>query len=228
MSDHLTEEEQLENLKRLWKEYGSTIIASIVIAASTYFGWNYWQEQTRIKAESASAAFEESVVVVTQKSTADAAELTALNVTVNHLAEKIKTIDPNSHYALNATLFKAKQAIDANQLDEAVSEFQWALEHSKDAGITQIIVLRLARVLAASEQYSEALSLLTEKPSTDFVALRAEVRGDILHLQGNSAAAVTAYKKSLEHLEGDSQHRVVLQMKLDDLKTAKNAGEPSA
>lgn len=227
MSEHLTDEEQLENLKRLWKEYGTTIIASIVIATGAYFSWNYWQDQMQAKAESASAAYEELVLVINQQATAETGELDALKATAEHLILQVKTIDSDSRYAVNATLFKAKQAVKDNDLPTATTELRWALEHSQDANVTEVIKLRLARVLSSSEKYDEALLLLVNPPA-GFVAEQAEVRGDILRQKGDLSAALTSYEKALEHLGEAPEHRLVIQMKLDDLKTPAKAEVPAA
>ena len=51
MSVHLTEEEQLENLKRWWKDYGKLIIAAVVICVAGYFAVTGWQDHKRQQAE---------------------------------------------------------------------------------------------------------------------------------------------------------------------------------
>ena len=58
MSTHLTEEEQLEVLKRWWKDYGKTVVAAIVAAVVVYFAWTAWQDKQRVKAESASSQYD--------------------------------------------------------------------------------------------------------------------------------------------------------------------------
>ncbi|MGV8837174.1 YfgM family protein [Cellvibrio sp.] len=64
MSVHLSEEEQLEVLKRWWKDYGKTVIATIVIAVVAYFGYTAWQDQKRQKAEKASEVYEQLLKLV--------------------------------------------------------------------------------------------------------------------------------------------------------------------
>lgn len=229
MSEYLTDEEQLENLKRLWKEYGATIMASILLVTGAYFGWDYWQQQQQHKAESASAVYEELALVINKQAVATGGESDALKATAQHLIAQVKSIDAKSHYAVNAALFGAKQAVEANDLSAAEVELSWALEHNQDdAGTAQIITLRLARVLSAGEKYDAALLLVANPSASGFVAEQAEVRGDILRQKGDYSAALTAYEKALEHLDAAPEHRLVIQMKLDDLKVSAVAGEPSA
>ena len=42
MAELRTEEEQLEAIKRWWKENGTSLIAGVAIAAAGVFGWNAW------------------------------------------------------------------------------------------------------------------------------------------------------------------------------------------
>ncbi len=228
MTDHLTDEEQLENLKRLWAEFGSTIVASIAVVLMTYFGWNYWQDQQRLKAESSSAAYEELMVVVSKLKTSEPSEKAALVTTTEHLVKQIKTIDSASHYSVNATLFKAKAAIESADLITAKSELTWALTATEDIGFQQIIRLRLARVLMELKGFDEALTLLAVVAPAGFESEHAEIQGDVLREKGDISAAVTAYEKALEKLDDAPQQKLVIQMKLNDIKLPVAAQEPLA
>ena len=53
-SGYFNEEEQLEVLKRYWKEYGFVCIIAVVLAISVSFGWRYYQKQKAISARHAS------------------------------------------------------------------------------------------------------------------------------------------------------------------------------
>ena len=43
MSQH--EDEQIENLKRFWQDYGTPILVGITIAVTVFAGWRYWQTE---------------------------------------------------------------------------------------------------------------------------------------------------------------------------------------
>jgi predicted negative regulator of RcsB-dependent stress response len=229
VSVHLTEEEQLEVLKRWWKDYGKAIITAIVIAVASYFGWTAWQEKQQAKAESASVQYESLIKLVTVepgKSLSDADKTTA-----QHIAGELKEKNGHSLYAQGAAFFLAKLAVDANDLDKAVAELQWILAAKPDVATAQLAKVRLARVYVAKTAYAEAQALLAEEPSAAFASEYAEVRGDILAAQGNKDAAVTAYKKALETNSAQQQgggRTVVLQMKLDELKPADSVVEEKA
>lgn len=217
MSDHLTEEEQLETLKRLWKEYGMTIITTVVVAVGGYFGWNYWQDQQRIKAETASALFGQLHSAVTDTSAEVSADDEGRAATIDHLVEQIKAVDTGSIYAWSAGLYRASEAVKREDMETAQNELEWVLSVSRDEGISHIARLRLARVMAARQQYEAALNTLEAVTAEAFASERAEIRGDILRLQGDNTAAATAYEEAMTSIENDQQRSFLIQMKLDDM-----------
>lgn len=217
MSVHLSEEEQLEALKRWWKEYGRAILISALVAIGAYFAWNAWQDQQRTKAETASATYEEllqAVSVAPGETLSDTERATA-----EHLASQLKEGDSSSLYAHNAAFFLAKIAVSQGDLDKAASELRWVLANKPDLATEQLANLRLARVLLAQQNYDEALSLVQTPPTGGFTSEYAEVHGDVLKAKGDLDAARTAYEKALSSATPQQQERfMVLQMKLDDLK----------
>lgn len=222
MSVHLSEEEQLEVLKRWWKDYGKTVVTAIVIAVVAYFGYTAWQDQKRQKAEKASEVYEQLLKLMNQepgKTMSDADKATAA-----HLASELKEANDKSMYAHSAAFFMAKVAVDENKLDAAANELKWVLSAKPDAATEQLARLRLARVLTAQEAYADALAQLSPEPAAAFAAEYAEARGDILKLQGDSDAARTAYEKALAATDPQQQERyMLLQMKVDDLKIESTA-----
>lgn len=225
MSVHLSEEEQLEVLKRWWKDYGRTIIIAVLVVVVGYFGFTTWQDQKRQAAEKASVMYEELLKLVNVepgKTISDADK-----ATVTHLAGQLKEANSKSMYAHSAAFFLAKLAVEDNKLDTAVSELKWVLSAKPDAATEQLARLRLARVLTAQKAYDEALAQLTPEPAAAFVADYAEARGDIFKLQGDLNAARTSFEKALTSIDPQQQERyMLLQMKVDDLKT--NDSVPAA
>lgn len=218
MSVHLSEEEQLEVLKRWWKDYGKTVVIAVLIAVVGYFGFTAWQDQKREKAEKASVIYEQLLKLVSLEPGQTISD--ADKATVTHLANQLKEGNSKSMYAHSAAFFLAKLAVEANQLDAAVSELKWVLSAKPDAATEQLARLRLARVFTAQKAYDEALAQLSPEPAAAFVADYAEARGDILKLQGDLDAARTSFEKALSSIDPQQQERyLLLQMKVDDLKT---------
>jgi len=229
VSIHLSEEEQLEVLKRWWKDYGKTVIIAALITVAGYFAYTTWQDQQRQKAENASETYEQLIklVNVEQGKTLSDAD----RATINRLAEELKDGDSESMYAHSAAFFLAKLAVNDNKLDVAAAELKWVLSAKPDTATEQLARLRLARVLTAQAAYADALAQLSPEPAAAFTAEYAEARGDILKLQGDLDAARIAYEKALAVTDPQQQERfMLLQMKVDDLKApeASAAVEESA
>ncbi len=217
MSVHLSEEEQLEVLKRWWKDYGRTVIIAVLVAVVGYFGYTTWQDQKRQKAEKASEVYEQLLKLTNAepgKTLTDSDK-----ATIAHLAGELKDGNSKSMYAHSAAFFLAKLAVEDNKLDVAVSELKWVLSAKPEAATEQLARLRLARVLTAQKVYADALAQLSPEPAAAFTSEYAEARGDILKLQGDLDAARTAYEKALAATDPQQQERyMLLQMKVDDLK----------
>ena len=222
MSVHLSEEEQLEVLKRWWKDYGRTVIIAVLVAVIGYFGYTTWQDQKRQKMEKASEVYEQLLKLANAE---PGKVLTDSDkATITHLAGELKDGNSESLYAHSAAFFLAKLAVEDNKLDVAVSELKWVLSAQPEAATEQLARLRLARVLTAQQAFDDALAQLSPEPAAAFTSEYAEARGDVLKLQGDLGAALTAFEKALAATDPQQQERyMLLQMKVDDLKVDSSA-----
>ena len=227
MSVHLTEEEQIEALKRWWKEYGKVLVAAVVIGIAAYLGWGAWKDQQRAKAEKASATYEQLVKLINQEPGKAMSDIDRTMAT--QFANELKSGNSKSLYAQTAAFFLAKVAVEENKLDQAVTELQWVLATKPDVTTEQIARLRLAKVLTARQSYDDALAQLAQEPAAALAGEYAEARGDIYKLQGDLDKARTAYESALAATNPQQQERfMLLQMKVDDLKLLQPAVATSA
>ena len=67
MAELRSEEEQLEVVKRWWKENGTSLIAGAVLAAAGVFGWNAWQNYQEGKSEAASARYQQLINMTAER-----------------------------------------------------------------------------------------------------------------------------------------------------------------
>lgn len=220
MSDHLTEEEQLEALKRWWKENGKWIVAAVVIAVGGYFSWTGYQSQQQAKADAGSALYSELLETLEVEEGSDLSE--DARARVEELITQLKAEHADSAYGANAALIRSRWAISDDDLEAAERELRWVLEQDTATATGQLARVRLARVLSARGQLDEALSILeAQTPADSLVAEYAEVRGDILSKQGDREGAAQAYQSALDSLDAQQQNRVMLlQMKLDNVQPA--------
>ena len=93
-----TEEEQLDALKRWWKENGQSTIVGLVAGIAIILGWNYWQDHKKTQAGLASALYSQLIQDMAS-SKKDSAE---------KIAERIKEQYPKTEYAAYSGLLQAK------------------------------------------------------------------------------------------------------------------------
>lgn len=218
MSVHLSEEEQLEILKRWWKDYGNTVIIAVLIAVGGYFAVTGWQQQQRQQKEAASSVYESLLKV---SSTQPGQELTEENKLIAvDLANQLKEKNNSTLYAHNAAFYLASSAVNSGDLEQAIVELNWVLANKPDVATEQLARLRLARVLIAQASYDKADALLVN-PADAFKSEYTEARADILKARGNLAEARIAYEQALTEADPKQQERsMLLQLKIDDLKSA--------
>src|SRR5690349_1420885 len=95
---YITEEEQVERIKRWIKEYAPTIIISILIVVMGTFGWRYWNRHTDGILAAASNSYEQLL----------SSEMNNTPGTAT-MAEAIITNYSKTPYAKLAALLLAKQ-----------------------------------------------------------------------------------------------------------------------
>lgn len=206
MATHFDDEEDLENLKRWWKENWLALVAGLVIGFGAIGSWQGWKWYHNSQAEAASQIYEDLKKALAASRNDDAVQM----------ADKLAAEYSGTPYAADAALRLAQNAVQRNQFDEAAARLGWVVEHADDEGMKQLAALRKARVLWAQSKPDEALMLLAGKPGA-FEALYEELRGDIKLSQGDRAAALSAYEKALASAAEQAPNRELLQQKLDDL-----------
>lgn len=222
MADHITEEEQIETLKRWWAENGKGIVTGVVLALAGYFGYQWWQTSERDKAEAASNLYQSFVEAVSaNEGQPDNKQLT----TAKSVARQLKDEFGGRIYASQAALRLAAIATADNDLEAATKQLQWVLDNASEPSMELLAKRRLAAVKAARGEPDEALALLEGDIPPAFAALYAETRGDILLQKGDEAAAHSAYQQALAQLlpEQQANSARLLRMKAESLAAAEDS-----
>jgi predicted negative regulator of RcsB-dependent stress response len=213
VEEYRTEEEQLEALGRWWKENGRSIVAAVVIALAASFGWQSWKSNDAQQLELASDNYQALLRAMSAQAESPSADIT-------ELAEQLKSEYSSSTYAQFAALHLAAIAVQDKNMPAAQEQLRWVLSHASNGSDTaQVAQLRLARVLAASGDIDQALSVLGEAGTGTYAATYAAAEGDILLAAGRDDEARDAYSKALA-LAGGESGRVnlpALQQKLESL-----------
>lgn len=220
MADHLSEEEQIEALKRWWKENGKATVAAVALSAAGFFGWNQYKDHQIRVTEEGSALYEEFIAATTELD--DSADKTNL-VSIQALADGIISHNESSLYATFARLHMAKLAVEAEDLDKAKTLLKAVTDTTENKAIQDLSRMRLARVELASGSADAALALLQTDAGPAYQGAYAELRGDILVSQDLYEEARTAYQSALDSLvDPRSPRRGLLQLKLENATVAED------
>ena len=209
----LSDEEQLDQIKSFAKKYGSAMISGILIALIAFFGWEYWQKKNLTEAQNQTA----KVQKLMDEAKAVSGQPNAL-ATVSEAADKIVKDDADSVQAIQTQFILAKLAYDKQDYAAAEKALK-KVENSKvkDAGLVQIVKIRLADSQLAQKKYDDALKTLSTVTEPAFKATADELRGDIFVAKKDTASARKAYQSAWDNLLERKQERQLLQIKLESV-----------
>jgi predicted negative regulator of RcsB-dependent stress response len=204
VSEYLSEEEQVEALKKWWKENGRSIVAGAILGLGGVFGWKYWVEHRMEVADQASYRFSQMQIAIQADNRESALKQ----------AEILSTEYGTSSYGQFASLYLARAKADAGESEAAQAQLEKVMNSGKEVSFQQIARLRLARLLLDRNDLDGAAALITKMPTDEYAGEFEQVRGDIALARGNRDAARNAYQQALEKGVGDT---ALVRMKLDDL-----------
>lgn len=203
----LQEQEQLDEFKAFWKQYGNLITWLVTACLLAFAGWNAWAWYQREQAVKASSLFEELDKAVL----AGDADKTA------HLFGDLKSRFGSTVFAEQGGLLTAKVQADKNQLDAAKATLTWVAEQATEDEYRQVARLRLAGVLIDTKEYDAALKVLDAATAKEFAGLVADRRGDVLLAQGKKDEARTAYQAAWKAMDERVDYRRLVEAKLTAL-----------
>ena len=206
----LQEQEQIEELKAFWKQYGNLITWVLILVLGAFAAWNGWNWYQRDQAAKAAAMFDEL------QRAADAADAAK----ASKVFDDLKSRYPGTAYAEQGGLLAAKLQHDKGQVDAAKATLGWVAEHAAEDEYKTIARLRLAGVLLDQKQYDEALKQLAGATGKEFEALVADRRGDILMAQGKADEARAAYQAAWKAMDDTVEYRRLVDAKLTALGAA--------
>jgi predicted negative regulator of RcsB-dependent stress response len=206
MKVYQTEEEQVEALKKWWKENGTSVMAGLVIGLGAVFGWQGWNSyQDRIGGE-ASVAFYQMLNAVDQGNP----ELAGKQ------AERLRADYGSTSYAVLAAMTQARIKVEEGDTTAARAQLEWAMQNAGDDSLKSLSQLNLARLLL-NDGDLEGAGRLAAAETVGFAGEFAELRGDIAVAKKELNAARDAYAQALALNVGNPE---LVQMKLDDLAIA--------
>ena len=199
MEQFATEEQQVEAIKRFWKENGIAIIAGAVIGLGGLWGWRYYSESQIVAKEAASLEYQAVVEGLQNESGIDR-------------ANEFLTEYTDSGYAPLLGLVLAQQAVDANDYDKALEQLAIAA-NTDDAAVSALANLRIARIHLQQGDATQAIEAVNKVVNEAFTTQVEVIKGDAYVLMADFAKARLAYSAAVD---ADENNRIA-KMKLDNL-----------
>lgn len=214
MAEYLSEEDQVERLKRWGKTYGGAVVTGLLIALIAYFAWSYWQKSQQAAQSVVSAEYQQlqDAYTASEKAPTDA----ALKTQFLSLADHLTKTNPDTAYAFHSLLLQARAAMDREDYPAAAQALQKATSQKiEDAGLIQLAQLRLARVQVQQNQPDAALATLAKVTDAAFVPSAQELKGDILFQKNQPVPAKAAYQLAWDALVKREEPRELLRIKME-------------
>jgi len=206
VSEYLTDDEQVEALKKWWRENGKAIIGGAVIGLSLVAGWQAWQSYQKGQSELASAYYEEFMLA------AKAGDDSALDQ-----GERLLKQHGDTSYGQFTALELAALYYRQGDKAKAGERLDWVLSKADEPAIGQLARLRLCRLLIDRGELKRAAGLIDEAPMDSYAGEFAVLRGDLAMQQGDRPGARAAYQEALLKGAGNAE---LVRMKLVELKDA--------
>ncbi len=207
MDDLLSEQEQIDQIRSWWSEYGAYVIGGIVIGGGLLFGVNNYQAN-KLQAEIDASASYEALLKFASAGNLDAAETTA---------DTIASSYADTSYVAQSRLSMARLYMDKNRDQDAADSLRAVVDSEAGSEFRHVARLRLARILLYQDKAQEVVDLLESEGDAAFAAAYAEVLGDAYHALGRNAEAMTAYQQVLTNplSEGTVDQQLVQWKALD-------------
>lgn len=210
MATHLDleEQEQLDQLKSVWKQYGNLVtwvLIAVLGSFAAWNGWNWWQRDQSIKAGSMFDELDKAA----QAGNAEQA---------GRVFADMKERYPRTAFTERGGLLAAKVQFDKGQVDAALASLAWVGANALEVEYQSIARLRAAGVLLDQKKYDEALKQLDavapNDTSHEFEALVNDRRGDVLMATGKTEEAKVAYGKAWQAIGDKVDYRRLIDAKL--------------
>ena len=206
MALDLEEQEQVDELKALWKKYGAYITRGVIaffVLYALFQGWGYYQTRQ----SSGASELYQSIVVLDEKNTKDI------------LQKSQKLIDDYSGtpYAGRAAILFAKASYLEGNKDKAKEKLEWASSHAKESATESIALIQLGQILVEEKKYEDALKRVNDVDNEGYLGLANDLKGDALNAMGKKEEAKKAYQEALKQFGPKDPYAKFTQEKLESL-----------
>lgn len=210
MDEFQSEKEQIDEIRKWWKDNGNFVITGLVLGVVVLGGLNYWKSYKIRQAENASAIYNQLM---------EAAAASNLNAATG-FAGQLDEQYASTPYAIHGRMAMASLYVSNNEPERAAAELRDVISSTDDEGLEKIARLRLAKVLLMQDKADEALATLAAVEPAEFAPLYHEIRGDAFSARDEPEMARQEYQAALDTAQPGLIDRQFVEMKLNDLLVA--------
>ena len=207
MDAYSSETQQIEEIKKWWRENGLSVVLGLTLGVSGIFGWRYWQDVKIEQAEAASVLYSEMIAAIVNENTTDARDY----------AGRILADYRNTTYGVFALLALARLAVVDDDLEAAETHLRQALKQNNDDSFSHVIRTRLIRILISQDKLGEASSMINRQETGEFASGYDELMGDISALQGDTESARDSYQQAISKARAGGRDISTLELKLNNI-----------
>ncbi len=216
MNEYETEEQQVEALKKWWKENGTSLVVGLVVGVSALFSWRYYLAQSHTHAMQASDMYMQVAQNAAIKNIDDKT-IDISNTLINDFSD--------TPYAALSSLALAKAEYETDNVDGAEAQLELAVKHANDDVIKQTASLRLVRLYIEQAKYDKALSLLAMEHDTAYDSQYEELKGDVYNASGDFDQARIAYDEAIKLRGASASQWLMLKRQNLGITTEKTSAE---
>ena len=206
MALDLEEQEQVDELKVLWKKYGAYITRGVIaffVLYGLFQGWGYYQTKQSLGA----SELYQSIVVLDEKNAKD----------ILQKSQKLMDDYSGTPYAGRAAILFAKASYFEGNKDKAKEKLAWASIHAKESATEAIALIQLGQILVEEKKYEDALKKANDVDNEGYLGLSNDLKGDILNAMGKKEDAKKAYQEALKRFGPKDPYAKFTQEKLESL-----------
>lgn len=198
MDELLNEHEQGERVRSWLQKNAGSLIGGVAVGIAIISGWQWWGNRQHGQQMHDAEQYEALV----SDANNDPAKLSA----------GLGKLKADSMYGALARMQLAKAQVDAGKPQDALATLR-AIQASDSSGLTDIINVRIGRLLVETGKPADAVALLGKATSSGAL----EVVGDAQAKLGKPQDAQATYKRALTTLEVGSPERMIVELKLADV-----------
>ena len=206
MALDLEEQEQVDELKALWKKYGAYVTRGVIaffVLYGLFQSWSYYQTKQSLGA----SELYQSIVVLDEKNTKD----------ILQKSQKLMNDYSGTPYAGRAAILFAKASYLEGNKDKAKEKLEWASSHAKESATESIALIQLGQILVEEKKYEDALKRVNDVDNEGYLGLSNDLKGDILNAMGKKEDAKKAYQEALKRFGPKDPYAKFTQEKLESL-----------